>query len=309
MTIHIGNAPCSWGTLEFKGIGSAGYGYAQMLAELAETGYNGSELGDWGIMPTDPALLAAALRKHHLAMTGAFVPVDLKDSLAHSAGEEQAVTIAQLIANAADRLESATRPFLVLADTNGSDPVRTKHAGRISAAMGLSSDEWAIFASGANRIALAVKQKSGLRTVFHHHCAGFVETPTEIDQFLTLTDPDLVGLVFDTGHYAFGSGDCMSVRSALDVYANRIWYVHYKDCSPAVIEQAQKHEWNYFEAVAQGVFCELGQGGVNFPAVTDWLRSQEYQGFITVEQDVLPGMGSPKTSAARNRAYLRSIGL
>jgi inosose dehydratase len=32
-------------------------------------------------------------------------------------------------------------------------------------------------------------------------------------------------------------------------------------------------------------------------------------GWIVVEQDVLPGMGTPKESAQRNREYLKSIGL
>jgi inosose dehydratase len=43
--------------------------------------------------------------------------------------------------------------------------------------------------------------------------------------------------------------------------------------------------------------------------VSEWLQQRNYQGFITVEQDVLPGMGQPKESAGRNRDYLRSIGL
>jgi inosose dehydratase len=43
--------------------------------------------------------------------------------------------------------------------------------------------------------------------------------------------------------------------------------------------------------------------------VLGWLKAHNYQGYITVEQDVLPGMGSPKASAARNRAFLHTIGL
>jgi inosose dehydratase len=34
-----------------------------------------------------------------------------------------------------------------------------------------------------------------------------------------------------------------------------------------------------------------------------------YNGWIVIEQDVLPGMGSPKDSARRNREYLKSLGL
>ena len=38
-----------------------------------------------------------------------------------------------------------------------------------------------------------------------------------------------------------------------------------------------------------------------------WLKEQGYEGYVLVEQDVLPGMGAPKDSALRNREYLRSI--
>ena len=50
--MRVGNAPCSWGTLEFKESAAKQIGYSQMLDELAETGYTGTELGDWGYMPT-----------------------------------------------------------------------------------------------------------------------------------------------------------------------------------------------------------------------------------------------------------------
>ena len=57
LSLRVGNAPCSWGTLEFEGAKGGQIGFAQMLDELAETGYTGTELGDWGYMPTDPPVL------------------------------------------------------------------------------------------------------------------------------------------------------------------------------------------------------------------------------------------------------------
>jgi inosose dehydratase len=121
----------------------------------------------------------------------------------------------------------------------------------------------------------------------------------------------MIGLVFDTGHYLYGTGvnDGQSVLDGMKRFGERIWHVHFKDCQPQVAEQARREGWDYFTAVRNGVFCELGQGGVPFFGVHDWLDEREYQGWIVVEQDVLPGMGSPKASAARNREYLRSIGL
>jgi inosose dehydratase len=305
--IQIGNAPCSWGNLEF-GLEGETAGCTQVLNELVETGYVGTELGDWGFMPTDPDRLAAELNSRKLTLLGAFVPVMLKDPAAHAPGVESALKVARLLRAAADRT-TGYRPFLVLADNNGTVPLRTQNAGRVTREMGLTDDEWKVFAAGAEQVARAVFEDTGLRTVFHHHCAGYVETPDEIARLLSLTDPNVLGLVFDTGHYAFGAGDGAAVTAGLERFADRIWYIHFKDCHPAVAVQARAEGWDYFGALAHGIFCELGQGCVDFPAVAAWLDSRPDIRWGIVEQDILPGMGSPKESARRNREYLRSIGL
>ncbi len=308
--IRVANAPCSWGALEFEGMQGKGIPSAQMLDELRDTGYVGTELGDWGFMPTEPAALRAALASRNVAMVGAFVPVALKDEAAHAAGEAEAVKVARLLASVADE-NSRPGPFLVLADRNGTEPARTRNAGRVTPDTGLSDQEWKVFAAGAERIAAAVRRETRLKTAFHHHCAGYVETPQEIARLLELTDPELLGLVFDTGHYAYGTGNggASVVTEGLARFWDRIWHVHFKDCQPAVAAAARREGWDYFQAVQHGVFSELGCGEVDFPAAVNWLRTRGYQGWIVVEQDVLPGMGSPRESALRNRNYLRSSGL
>ena len=302
--LKVGNAPCSWGTLEFEGVQGEQIGFARMLDELAAAGYTGTELGDWGYMPTKPAVLSDELKRRGLVMLGAFVPVALRDRSAHEAGVASAVKTARLLRAVAGK----PKPFLVLADDNGSVPERTKNAGRIAPGMGLTDAEWQTFADGANRVARTVLSETGLRTVFHHHCAGYVETPDEIARLLELTDPEAIGLVFDTGHYSYGSGaGPADVVAGLERFRDRVWYVHFKDCQPAVAASARAGEWDYFEALRHGVFCELGKGCVDFPAVLRWLKSAGYEGYVLVEQDVLPGMGAPAESARRNREYLRSI--
>jgi inosose dehydratase len=298
--IRVANAPCSWGALEFD-LEGASPGYAQVLDEMAATGYAGTELGDWGFMPTDPDALRRELDRRRLALLAAFVPVALADPSAHAAGAEVAVRTARLLAAA-----SVERPLVVLADANGQVPVRTRNAGRIRPEQGLDGAQWDTFARGAERIARAVRDATGLRTVFHHHCAGYVETPDEIDALMRRTDPRLLGLCLDTGHLAYGGGDPVA---ALARYGERVWHVHFKDCDPRVGGEAGRQGWDYFEAVRRGVFCELGRGSVDFPAVRSALAEAGYDGWVVVEQDVLPGTGTPAASARRNREYLRSIGL
>jgi len=298
--IKIANAPCSWGVLEFELEGEAA-GFEQVLNEIKETGYAGTELGDWGFMPTDPSELRKELQKRGLSLLGAFVPVFLKEQSAHQAGVEAAVRTARLMADA-----GYPDAFIILADENGKIKERTLNAGRVKPKMGLSDDEWKIFAQGANLVAHEVKAKTGLRTAFHHHCAGFVETPDEIAKLMELTNPSLLGLVLDMGHYMFGGGNPLE---ALKKYNNRIWHVHFKDCHPGIAEKSRNEGLDYFQSVNAGVFCELGKGAVDFPAIAAELKKQKYDGWIVVEQDVLPGMGNPKACALRNFQYIETLGL
>ena len=309
--IRIANAPCSWGRFELKGTATDSISSGQMLDELRDTGYTGTELGDWGFMPTEPQALENEMRRRDLTMVGAFVPVAFRDPGTHEAGEAHALRVARLLAAVSENDTAAGSPFLILADSNGTVPERRVNAGRIKPEMSLREDEWQTFAGGVERIARSVRDETGLRTVFHHHCAGYIETPEEVARLLDLTEPDLLGLVFDTGHYAYGTGvnDGSEVLAGLERFAGRIWHVHFKDCHPEIATQARHEEWDYYTAVGHGVFCELGKGYVDFPAVTAWLRARGYRGWITVEQDVLPGMGTPKASAQRNRDYLRTLGL
>lgn len=300
----VGNAPCSWGTLENQDQSKV-VPFNQMLDELVATGYTGTELGDWGYMPTDPEALREELAKRgDVVMLGAFVPVALKHAAAHAEGCQRAVKTARLIAAVATSQE----PFLVLSDDNGTDPVRTERAGRIRAKDGLSKDEWRTFSSGADEIASAVFDQTGLRTVFHHHCAGYIETPEEIEMLLHMTSPERLGLVFDSGHYLHGRGrEEDDIVAALDRFADRTWYIHLKDLEPNVARRSREEEWDYFTAMRNGLYPELGKGCVDFPAILRWLAEHDYSAFVLVEQDVLPGMGTPKESAARNRQYIRSI--
>jgi inosose dehydratase len=297
--ISVANAPCSWGVIE-NVAGERG-GYVTVLDEMHATGYAGTELGDWGFMPTDPVQLRQELEQRNLKLLASWVSVYLHDANRHAQSEAEAIRTAHLLAKV-----GGSNTFIVLGNDPYSDPMRTLNAGRIKPEHQMSEAQWQIFAEGANRVASAVKRATGLRTVFHHHIGTWVETPEETAKLLSLTDPEVLGLCFDTGHYRFGGGDPVA---GLRQHADRVWHVHFKDHEPNVAEQARRESWNALQSVEHGVFCELGRGDVDFPAVVQVLNAIGYAGWIVVEQDVLPGMGMPKESAQRNRDYLRSIGL
>ena len=131
--IRVANAPCSWGILEFAREASAAP-YGTVLDEIRETGYAGTELGDWGFMPTDPGRLRDAVAERGLQLIGAFVPVALTHSKTHDDGVATAVRTARLMRDA-----GAREAFMVLSDDNASVAQREQNAGRIAAEHGCRS--------------------------------------------------------------------------------------------------------------------------------------------------------------------------
>ena len=63
--IKLANAPCSWGVLEFDLEGKLAP-YGKVLDEMRATGYQGTELGDWGFLPSQPNLPDAGIKEFAL---------------------------------------------------------------------------------------------------------------------------------------------------------------------------------------------------------------------------------------------------
>lgn len=257
-------------------------------------------------MPDDPSLLRDELGARSLSMIGAFVPVRLSDAGAHAEGESSALRTARLLEGCVRETPEARRPFVILADDPGPDSHRLQHAGRINAGQGLDEGGWRIVAAGAESIARAVREETGLRTVFHHHCGTWVETPEETETLLSLTSPGLLGLCLDTGHCAYGGGDPLAV---LRRFKERVWHVHFKDCDPATVTRARAEGWDYVRAVQGGIFCGLGEGDVANTAVLEELRRLGYSGWVVVENEAPPGPVTPFEHAVRDRAHLKGLGL
>src|SRR4030095_8976230 len=186
---------------------------------------------------------------------------------------------------------------------------RMNVAGRVDEERdGMSQQDWNAAVEIISRIARACLE-IGLATAFHHHAGTLIETPGEIERLCANTDPALIGLCLDTGHYLYGGGDPVQ---AVQRYGSRIFHLHLKDVRSDVLESVRREGVGFLEAVRRDVFCELGQGSVDFPSIKRGLIDCGYEGWAIVEQDVdasRPGV-HPFESAVRSRKYLReSIGI
>lgn len=298
MKIQVGNAPVSWGIYEFEAIAPK-YPYQRVLDEITETGYTGIELGPWGFLPTDSDVLRGELEQRKLRLLSSYVPINFADPAALDDGEAQVLQVGRLLA-------SLNAVAIVLADDNGRVPELVQRAGRRVGSI-LNREQWDVYAAGVNRVARKVYDELGLKVVFHHHCAGYVETPEEVHNLMSRADADLVGLCLDTGHWHYAGGNAVK---AVEEYGERVRYLHLKDCDPNIRQLSIDEKMDYFAATAAGVFCELGQGEVDFPAILANMDALGYDGWAIVEQDVLTDdLDAPKQSAKRNRDYLKSLGL
>jgi inosose dehydratase len=294
--MRVGNAPVSWGVYEADRPNPP---FGDVLDAIARAGYEGTELGPYGYLPTDPAPLARELSARGLALGSSFVPIPLEDETARSASLAHALRVARLLASQGVR-------ELIVADDE--DERRARIAGRVNGnGQGWSDAQWRAAAGTLDALAARLRDELGMTVVVHHHAGTFVETPAEVERLLEQTDAGTVGLLLDTGHYVYGGGDPLDL---LRRHGARVKYVHLKDARGSELERVRATDIAMDEAWRRGVFCPLGEGVVDFPGVVEALRARGYQGWLIVEQDVVPDAQGrlrpdPFQSAAHSRAYLR----
>ena len=166
--------------------------------------------------------------------------------------------------------------------------------------------EWTAFRDRFATIAKMGTEDYGLTVGIHAHAAGFMDFEPELERLLNEVDEKHLKICFDTGHHSYAGFDPVAFMKR---HMNRISYMHFKDINPKVKAAAIANRTGFYDACGQGIFCNLGQGDVDFPAVRQLLLDANFEGWCTVEQDCDPSMDvRPVDDARANREYLQSIG-
>ncbi len=295
MTIRIGNAPCSWG-VEFAE-DPRNPTWQHVLKECAEAGYKGIELGPVGFMPEDPAQLKDGLEEHGLELIGGVVFRPYHDP---DAWDE----VLDATHRTAKALKAHGAQHMVLIDSIS--PRRAPTAGRADEAEQMDKAEWTAF---RDRIATSARigaEEYGLTVGIHAHAAGFMDFEPELERLLDEVDETILKICFDTGHHSYAGFDPVAF---IKRHIDRISYMHFKDINPVIKADVIEKRTGFYDACGQGIFCNLGEGDVDFPTVRQMLLDADFQGWCTVEQDCDPLL-NPDTlgDARKNREYLESIG-
>jgi inosose dehydratase len=283
MDLRLANAPTSWGVEDPSD--ELNPPWQGVLAQIADAGFAGTELGPLGYMPTDPEVLRAELEDRGLQLVGGYVFEQLHTADRARAALDEARRTAKLIAAAGGEL---------LVIIPGFAPTREP----------LPDDGWRTMANAIRDIALVATDEHGLTPVLHPHAGTHVEFEDEIDRIAELTE---VAFCLDTGHCAYAGIDSVALYERL---ADRVTYFHFKDVDAAQRRRALEAGLSFEEAIGERVFCPLGAGTVDFAALRDALETHDFSGWATVEQDRLPiDSTTPAEDAAASLTHLREVGL
>ena len=305
MTMVVTTAPACWGVDDVSNPHLPDW--RLVLSEAGQAGYGGLELGPYGYMPLDVAVVSAELEKNRLCIVAGTIFDDLvavrnRESLLRQTREICAL-ITGLPKPAVYPGQRFEAPYLTIMDWGHDE--RDFSAGHSDRAPRLSPEAWAGMMDNIRAIARAAAP-FGVRPVIHPHAGGYIEFEDEIDRLVADIAPDLAGLCIDTGHARFSGMDPVAT---LQKYWDRIDYIHFKDIDQTVFERIMGKEIRFFDACAEGVMCPIGDGVIDYPAISAFLHAKGYAGYITVEQERDPRKASGSLEdVKKSRDYLKSAG-
>jgi inosose dehydratase len=106
-------------------------------------------------------------------------------------------------------------------------------------------------------------EEYGLTVGIHAHAAGFMDFEPELERLLDEVDESILKICFDTGHHSYAGFDPVAFMKRISGAS----YMHFKDIDPAVKADVIANRTGFYDACGQGIFCNLGEGDVDFPAV------------------------------------------
>lgn len=299
MPVDVSNSPVSWGV--HYGEDSRNLPWQAVLRDIADAGYRHVELGVLGYVPDDGPRVSGFLAECGLTPTSMYIFQPARtDSEAQRDVLHRAERTARLLSSIGAR-------HLVIIDER--NPTRIPTAGRSDLAPRLDDEDWdglLVNITGVARIAAA----HGIRAVLHPHVAGYIEFEDEITRALEGLDPADVGLCLDTGHCAYAGLDA---AGAIRRWGARLEHLHLKDVDGPVLASTLRDRVDFDAALLSGIFCPLGKGVVDFPAVAEALADVGYGGLATVEQDHEPGdpdrASKARAGAVESLEFLRDVGI
>lgn len=293
--VRLASAPINWGIESPDGNGNPTAD--EVLQNSADAGYTGFELGPLHYLGGDARVIGDHLQAFGLASVAYWVAVPLEQPFGGAAKAE--------VVEALETLRGIGAEHLLVSDFG--DPARLEYVSRTEdhPETWWSDDDWA----EVRRTFIAISelgQEYGIDVSVHPHVGGHIESGREIERVLEAIEGTPITVCIDTGHIRIGGIDSIPLMRRL---GSRVTHVHAKDVEPNLLARMQNGEIGYFQAVGEGLYCDLGEGIVDWDGFAAAIEEIGYSGWVVAEEDQLlvPERRAPFDSNIANRAFLAEL--
>lgn len=288
--VKLGIAPIGWTNDDLPDLGGENT-FEQCVSEMALAGFTGSEVGNK--YPKDPAVLKKALELRGIEICNQWFSTFLISQPFEAVEKDFRAQLAFLKALGAKVIGVSEQSYSIQGQQN--TPIFGHKAV-------MNDQEWKVFCEGLDRLGKISKEEYGIDLTFHHHMGTVVENAAEVERMMENTNPELVSLLYDTGHFAYCGEDPLEM---VKKHIGRIKHVHLKDIRPAVVRQVRDESLSFLEGVRKGAFTIPGDGCIDFAPIFAVLAKNNYEGYMVVEAEQDPAIANPFEYALRARAFIK----
>lgn len=287
---RLGIAPIAWTNDDMPDLGAENT-FEQCISEMALAGFTGCEVGSK--YPEDPAVLKPALDLRGLRVANQWFSTLFTS-------DPYEVTI-ENFKKKLDFLQAMGAKVVGASEQGNSIQGKAIPILKPGTKPVFTEEQWQVFAKGMNEMGKIARDR-GMTLTFHHHMGTCVQTMAEVDRFLEMTDPELVFLLFDTGHFTFAGENPLE---CVEKYMDRIRHIHLKDVRADVLERVKAEDMSFLDAVRAGAFTVPGDGCINYDPIFEIIGKSNYEGWMIVEAEQDPAKANPFEYALKARKFIR----
>ncbi|EOL41953.1 myo-inosose-2 dehydratase [Enterococcus phoeniculicola] len=290
-TIRLAMAPIAWTNDDLPELGAENT-FEQTISEMALAGFVGTEIGNK--YPKNPSILENYLSIRGLSVASAWFSTFLTT-------KPYEVTAKAFIQHR-DFLHAMGAKVIVVSEQGQSIQ------GQIATSVfdkkpKFTVADWEKLTTGLEKLGTLAAEKE-MAIVYHHHMGTGVQTTEEITYLMEHTNPEMVSLLFDTGHLVFSGEDPLEI---FHLYKERIKHIHFKDVRKEVAQNVKQQKESFLTGVKKGVFTVPGDGMIDFVPIMNKIIESNYSGWIVVEAEQDPSQANPFEYAVKARKYIKEI--
>lgn len=290
--VRLAISPIGWTNDDMPELGQENT-FQQSVSEMALAGFSGTETGSK--FSRDPQVLKPALDLRGIQICNAWFSTFFAEGRRQETLHEFDQTLKFLHNMGAKVIGCSEQSF-----SNQGKAVPMYQGKPV-----FSDEQWLTIGTGYNELASRAASK-GMTVCLHHHMCTGIETPEEIERFMSPVVPE-VFLLFDTGHLYAATHSQQQIIAVLEKYLPRIGHVHLKDCRPQILQETKTYHRSFLDGVRAGIFTVPGDGVIDFEPVFALLDKQGYRGWMVVEAEQDPAKANPLEYAIKARKFIRQM--